>query len=114
MTHMVGEKLHLEPMLDGARGKGHDPRVGDDGIEWRTEWDTEMEGALPMAIQVMLVMRPFDGELTTSPAATGLDVTMDETSLRYYRLVVRLPTGQPAESEESADAAGTATGTEGL
>ena len=66
-----------------------------DGYEWRTEWDSEVEGVLPVAIQVILVMKP-PADLST---IDDLSI-MDEGSLMYYRAVVRIPTGRPVEEEE--------------
>lgn len=64
-----------------------------DGYEWRLEWDSEVEGTLPMAIQIVLVMKP-----PADPTTAG-DVMLDESTLNYYRLVVRIPTGRPVEEE---------------
>lgn len=64
-----------------------------DGFEWRIEWDSEVEGTLPMAIQIVLVMKPPADPTTID------DVVLDESTLKYYRLVVRIPTGRPVEEE---------------
>lgn len=65
-----------------------------DGYQWRTEWDSEAEGTLPVAIQIVLVMKP------PADPDTSFDPTIvDPTTLKYYRSVVRIPTGRPAEEE---------------
>ncbi len=71
-----------------------------DGYEWRLEWDSELEGTLPVAIQIVLVMRPPE-----DPASAADPSLLDESSLRYYRSVVHVPTGRPVEEtlEEDAD-----------
>ncbi len=66
-----------------------------DGYEWRTEWDSEAEGTLPVAIQIVLVMQPPNNPTTALDG--GL---VDESTLRYYRSVVHVPTGRPVEEEE--------------
>jgi prepilin-type N-terminal cleavage/methylation domain-containing protein len=66
-----------------------------DGYEWRTEWDSEAEGCLPVAIQIILVMKPPPSASTVE----DLDI-LDESTLMYYRSVVRIPTGRPVEEEE--------------
>jgi prepilin-type N-terminal cleavage/methylation domain-containing protein len=66
-----------------------------DGYEWRTEWDSEVEGGLPVAIQIILVMQPPAGPSTV--LEPGI---VNESTLTYYRSVVRIPTGRPVEEEE--------------
>jgi hypothetical protein len=67
-----------------------------DGIEWRTEWDTEYEEGLPLAIQVLL----YVGSGTD---VQSLDDDSDSASTRYYRLVVDLPTGKAATTETTSE-----------
>lgn len=78
-----------------------------DGYQWRTEWDSEAEGTLPVAIQIVLVMKP-----PAAPAATADPTVLDETTLKYYRSVVRIPTGRPAEEEVEQETTETDTMTE--
>jgi len=66
-----------------------------DGYQWRLEWDSEAEGTLPVAIQIVLVMKP-----PADPTTAADPTVLDETTLRYYRSVVRIPTGRPVEEEE--------------
>jgi len=66
-----------------------------DGYEWRTEWDSEAEGTLPVAIQLVLVMKP--------PSDGSSDELLDESMLRYYRAVVHVPTGRPVEDQEATE-----------
>jgi prepilin-type N-terminal cleavage/methylation domain-containing protein len=69
-----------------------------DGLEWRTEWDSETEGGSPMAIQIILAIAS-DGA-AGMPAATdlagGIQVTT-EGNVRYYHVVVHVPTAIPLE-----------------
>jgi hypothetical protein len=73
-----------------------------DGLEWRTEWDSETEGALPLAVQVLLAIESNGGATagTTLASAMQGDASMSE-NVRYYRSVVRLPTASLEALEES-------------
>ncbi|MFV1964352.1 MAG: prepilin-type N-terminal cleavage/methylation domain-containing protein [Pirellulaceae bacterium] len=69
-----------------------------DGLEWRTEWDSGAEGGLPLAIQIILSVtsdEAMDRESPTNPAG-GIRVT-SEGNVRYYHLVVHIPTARPVE-----------------
>ena len=77
-----------------------------DGIEWRYEWDTEVEGALPVAIEVVLLMMPF-GASTALDGPLGAESPLEDTQLRYHRMVVQLPTGQPVEDTTTSGATST-------
>ena len=79
------------------------------GIEWRYEWDTEVEGSLPVAIQIiMLLEAPSMQGLTTDQAPIGTSTDLELSNLHYYRLLVPVATGQaPAAAEDtSLEAAG--------
>ena len=81
-----------------------------DGIEWRLEWDTETEQALPVAIQISLAMQSMEQTepLAANPvSATAAQPLIDETGLRYYTLVVQLPVGMPTEASPEQDLEGT-------
>ena len=74
-----------------------------DGLEWRTDWDTEYNQGLPLAIQVVLYMAGGEGE---SEELTSIDaISGGQTSAQYYRLVVDIPSGaaQITESASSSD-----------
>ncbi|MCA9144166.1 MAG: prepilin-type N-terminal cleavage/methylation domain-containing protein [Planctomycetaceae bacterium] len=81
-----------------------------DGIEWRYEWDTEVEGSLPVAIQIiMLLEAPSMQRLTVDQASVGTSTDLDPSALHYYRLLVPVATGQAVETAEedtSLEAAG--------
>lgn len=66
-----------------------------DGTDWVTEWDSDELGALPKAIEIVIVLSELDEQ--------GVAVTIDEEEAmidNMYRLVVFLPAAEPAEEEE--------------
>jgi len=80
-----------------------------DGYEWRLEWDTETEQALPLAIQISLAMQSMKGAeaANTDVFTASAEPLTDQTDIRYYRLVVQLPVGMPAKASEPEDLGGT-------
>ncbi len=80
-----------------------------DGVEWRYEWDTEVEGALPVAIQIIMMLEsPTAASLTGSAADVAAQADLDGANLNYYRLLVPVATGTAVEAAEddSLEAAG--------
>jgi hypothetical protein len=80
-----------------------------DGDNWFDEWDTEQQGGLPAAVEVVIELtRPGTNRGTTTWWATTGDASSARRSATY-RLVVFLPAARPnlvvaaPESEESAD-----------
>ncbi len=63
-----------------------------DGFAWRSDWDSNVLGGLPKAIDVEMVLQPLSGI-----AHSGLRgaTSVGPTS---YRLVIALPLGKPIES----------------
>ncbi|MCA9227413.1 MAG: hypothetical protein R3C99_20730 [Pirellulaceae bacterium] len=72
-----------------------------DGAQWWPEWDSDIMGSLPVAVQITLAMQPIgrdDPRGTTQMA--GVLTTGDAnvaSEILYYQLVVHLPTAKPAE-----------------
>ncbi len=70
-----------------------------DGMEWLSEWDSQEQGGLPMAVRITIVLAPRDNTQPTgsrTPVATsqvGTDINGE-----MYSLTVRLPAAQRAES----------------
>lgn len=67
-----------------------------DGLEWTTEWDSELRGGIPVAVEITLVILPeekrqFNTRIEMQSAMAQL--TNDEV----YRLVVHLPSSDPEE-----------------
>ncbi|MEO8497772.1 MAG: hypothetical protein ABI614_22120 [Planctomycetota bacterium] len=74
-----------------------------DGTEWRYEWDTDVEGSLPVAIQIiMLLEAPSVERLTMGQTQIGTSSGLQPSSLHYYRLLVPVATGQAATEVEDA------------
>jgi type II secretory pathway component PulJ len=73
-----------------------------DGMEWRTEWDSESEGCLPVAIQILLAMELKTNAQTQSPVVLGTGLTATtEGGVTYFRLVVPLPAAAADQSSSS-------------
>ena len=83
-----------------------------DGTEWRTEWDTDAEQALPLAIEITLAIQSGDPAESsdTNAVASGTPLA-EQTGGRVYRLVVELPVEMPAAKSGSTgtDTAGAGT-----
>ena len=69
-----------------------------DGYQWLPEWDTEIMQGLPVAVEILLLLKsnsPYQsgGVMTSlSLADVGTDLDAD-SAVVSYRLVVRLPVG---------------------
>jgi hypothetical protein len=79
-----------------------------DGYQWYTEWDSDVSGGLPLAVEITLFMQPKDS--LDADGMPVIDPTLVEQSSAgivqgqlVYRLVVRLPTGRPASTMEEGD-----------
>ncbi|QGJ71091.1 Hypothetical protein PBC10988_27940 [Planctomycetales bacterium 10988] len=72
-----------------------------DGTEWLLEWDSSERGGLPIAIQILLVLRSARAQGT---GGLGNYITSaDESALEsYYHQTVFLPVAQPTTAEEAA------------
>jgi prepilin-type N-terminal cleavage/methylation domain-containing protein len=73
-----------------------------DGLEWRTEWDSEAEGGIPIAIQIVLAFGDASAIAATPLASTSVPATGLE-NIRYYRTIVHLPTATALEEELTSD-----------
>lgn len=72
-----------------------------DGAQWWPEWDSDIMGSLPVAVQITLAMQPIGrDDPRGSNGMAGILTTGDATvasEILYYQLVVNLPTAKPAE-----------------
>ena len=70
-----------------------------DGFEWLSEWDSEEEGGLPLAVRIALALAPPGsqpgGALSADAASPGGESTI-------YTLVVHLPAAEPIEDATSS------------
>ena len=63
-----------------------------DGLEWQTEWDTEQMGGLPLAVEIVMTLRPaISVESENDPSAAALSQGQSPGGDLVYRLVVPLP-----------------------
>jgi hypothetical protein len=77
-----------------------------DGSTWLYQWDTEEEGSLPLAIQIIMMLEAPSTQSLTVDASQA--TAQDASNLHYYRLLVPVATGQAtaAEDDSSLEAAG--------
>jgi len=116
--------------LDLARGEILAPEVKAiefaywDGLEWQTEWDSDLNGGLPLAVDVVIRVSHEDDETAYLASAMPLaQLADDPAGGRIFHLVVKLPLGgkastgaDPTQIEASAEEGGEGTtdsGTEG-
>ncbi len=71
-----------------------------DGVEWVTEWDSDIEGGFPSAVEIVVVIDPARVEVQNL-SEYQFNGFNNETMLRY-RSVVYLPVAEIVE-EESAE-----------
>jgi hypothetical protein len=72
-----------------------------DGYEWWPDWDSDVRGGLPMAVEIMIGMADRktnpDAVVSTSSALSSTAASNVPQEL-FYRLVVRIPTAEPLDS----------------
>ena len=74
-----------------------------DGLQWLLEWDSELQGGLPMAVEIVIAIR--SAESTNLQNAEEASFAVMPVPDLFYRLVVRLPAAEakpPEETEELA------------
>lgn len=74
-----------------------------DGVEWLDEWDSEVQGGLPVAVEIGLCLRRAEASAETGlPPAALYPLDADASSLgkgyAVYRLTVDLPAAVPTAS----------------
>jgi hypothetical protein len=76
-----------------------------DGTDWRTEWDSESQGGLPIAIQIIVGF----GDIASFRGGASQSMTSSAGNLqniRYYRTIVNVPAAL-GQQQESTDTTGT-------
>lgn len=83
-----------------------------DGTQWLVEWDTELNGGLPVAVEILLIVHSADDVQSAGNALTGTNINYDQIgSEHFYRLVVQMPTADPVTDERmTGSTLGTGTG----
>lgn len=59
-----------------------------DGFHWRNDWDSDVLGGMPKAIEVLVELRPVPGRLIGSPSSAP----------NVYRLLIAIPLGKPIDT----------------
>jgi hypothetical protein len=73
-----------------------------DGVDWVTEWDSDAQGTLPVAVEIALQFAPIAGTASTAvpvpvgePALNSLSTLQSQPGYPIYRLLVHIPSGKP-------------------
>jgi type II secretory pathway pseudopilin PulG len=73
-----------------------------DGTQWWMEWDSQVKGTLPVAVEIALaIVSPQDIENQPLSIASYASFADLPPGTSIYRLVVRLPVGEPTPPEET-------------
>ena len=75
-----------------------------DGLEWLFEWDSDLKAGLPMAVEIIVMVRPVS-QLNTAPVVISDEEEPNSQDVFTYRMIVRLPTAESTfgNEEEAAD-----------
>jgi hypothetical protein len=80
-----------------------------DGSQWLTEWDSQQNGGLPLAVEITLgITVSAPGTSVAGPASAGatgsqaVGTNPVGTGETLYRLVVRLPVAEPITSTQAS------------
>ena len=66
-----------------------------DGTEWTTEWDTELMGGIPMAVEISIIIQ--DPRTLVEGSVNEQQLTNENV----FRTVVHLPAAEPIEDDTS-------------
>lgn len=64
-----------------------------DGFRWRYDWDSNVLGGMPKAIEVLVELRPIPGRTTGVQSSGGGTSTPN-----VYRLLIALPLAKPIDT----------------
>jgi hypothetical protein len=83
-----------------------------DGYEWWPEWDSDLRGGLPYAVEILLTLANGSSSASANGSSPALTSTTTPTALpneTVYRMVVKIPTAQPLRMPEETSEAEAAT-----
>jgi hypothetical protein len=75
-----------------------------DGTQWLAEWDSDANGGLPLAVEILLIMSDADHDQEDSTLQADTTANGQQPTERTYRLVVRLPTATIPTTDPAAEA----------
>lgn len=76
-----------------------------DGLQWTFEWDTEVRGGIPLAVEITLVIMPIDQREEEMMITDRYLAESQIDPNHIYRLVVHLPNSSAEELAEAEEAA---------
>ena len=75
-----------------------------DGLEWLAEWDSSLDGGLPLAVEILIAIgRPGQTAGQRNFSIQAAEPASDEL---VYRMVVSIPAAQANSSQSSSDFTG--------
>ncbi len=88
-----------------------------DGQQWMFEWDSEAFGGIPLAVEIVLVLRTDDDDDESTELETAQqsmqDILWQHDPEHVYRLVVHLPTGEMIDTAAVSGDSDAGSGNEG-
>ncbi len=72
-----------------------------DGTEWADEWDSELRGDLPVAVEITLAITMSNSSESGAPTSILEANRSNVPEPHRYRLLVRLPLAQPTSAEDA-------------
>ncbi|MCA9214414.1 MAG: prepilin-type N-terminal cleavage/methylation domain-containing protein [Planctomycetales bacterium] len=76
-----------------------------DGYQWNTEWDSDVRGGIPVAVEVMITINNFRFDDPNDRDAQRTGVQNGVAQNNVYRLVVYLPGSEPLDPSVDPNAA---------
>lgn len=79
-----------------------------DGFQWNSDWDSDLRGGIPLAVEIMIVIDDFrlDDPNDRDRARTGTAQNGETAQDNIYRLVVHMPGAEPLDPSEDTSTTG--------
>ena len=94
LPEMPSEDFAVAPEVAGLEFRYYD------GVDWLSSWDSEADGRLPVAVEIVAAIRPVLSQRAARAQAAALEERPDEQpQYPISRLVVQLPLGGGNKAE---------------